>query len=216
MVLGVVGNATTDNANTAQYTYSGATSQQWRLKGVATPVLANYDFENQSTSGWSAQSGSWAICHPTSYEYCTSGTGDSVSLTGSSGWRAYTVSASVHADTAAANSGIALVARAQDGSHYYEGELKKNSDGSLSWSISKNNGGNWTPLAYGGHPWGVATDTQLRFAARGTALTLEIGTSGGRWQTLGSTTDSTFTSGKSGVRTWGLTGKFDNVRVLAG
>lgn len=218
MVLGVVGNATTDNANTAQYTYTGATSQQWRLKGVAAPVLANYDFENQSTSGWSAQSGSWVICHPASYEYCTSGTGDSVSLTGNFGWRAYTVSASVLPDTAPANSGIALVARAQDGTHYYEGELKKNSDGSLAWTISKNNGGSWTPLASGGHPWkaGAGTDTQLRFAARGTALTLEIGTSGGRWQSLGSASDTTFTSGNAGVRTWGLTGKFDNVLIIAG
>jgi hypothetical protein len=218
MVLGVVGNALTDNANTAQFAYTGAASQQWRLTGVTDPVLATYDFENQSTTGWSVQSGTWGICHPVTYEYCSTTTADGVSLTGSSAWRAVTTSASVLPDSAPVNSGIALLARAQDGTHYYEGELKKNSDGSLAWTISKNNGGSWTLLASGSHPWksGAGNYSQLRFAAKGVALTLEVGTSGNRWQTLGTASDSTFTSGKAGVRTWGMTGKFDNVRIVTG
>jgi hypothetical protein len=216
LLLGVSGMSTSDSANVVQYSDNGTSDHLWTLRSAGTAQTFNDDFESGNANRWTPQSGAWSLCHPASYEYCSTGTADSVSLAGDPNARAYTMDASVLAGSAPANSGIALLARAQDGTHYYEAEFKKDAAGNQLWTISKNDGGTWTQLAAGSYPWPVGSYTNIRFSAQGDTLTMGVWQPGGVWQTLGTGHDSQFASGRLGVRTWGLTGSFDIVHAYAG
>lgn len=218
LVLGVDGMSQADGANVVQFTDNGTADHLWRMEPASQPTLFNDDFENNSTAQWAPQSGSWSLCRPTSSEYCATGTGDNLALAGNPGWRAYTVDASVLANNAPINGGIALVARAQDATHYYQAELKRTSAG-YEWAVSKNNGGTWTQLASGLYAWpsGAGKYMNLRFSVQGDSLTLGVWQPGGTWQTLGTGRDGQYASGRMGLRTWGgLTGSFDIVHAYGG
>jgi hypothetical protein len=216
LVLGVSGSSTADSANAVQAADTTATDRLWTLRAAAQPSWLSDDFESQNVGQWQPQSGSWSVCRPVSWELCSSGTGDSVALAGDPAWRAYTVDASIRANSSPNNAGIALLARAQDGTHYYQAELKRNGDGLQEWLIAKNDGGQWTTLDHGTITWPTGTYLNLRFAVQGNRLTMGIITPAGTWQTLGSATDTQYISGRAGVRTWGLTGSFDIIHVRAG
>ncbi|MEU8270844.1 RICIN domain-containing protein [Sphaerisporangium sp. NPDC049002] len=216
LLLGVAGASTADSADIVQVADSTADDRLWTFRAAAQPSRLTDDFETQSTAQWQPQSGSWSACRPVSWELCSTGTGDSVTLAGGAGWRAYTVDASIRAAANPPDSGIALLARAQDGTHYYQAELKRNGDGSQEWIIARNDGGQWATLASGRLTWPSATYLNLRFAAQGHRLTMGLMGPGGTWQTLGSATDTRYVSGRPGLRTWGLTGSFDLVHVRSG
>jgi hypothetical protein len=210
LFLGIQGGSTANGANVVQV----ADGALWTLRHSAQPGWLSSDFEDQTLGGWQPVSGSWSVCRPASWELC--GTGDAVALAGNAGWRAYTVDASVRASAGTGEGGIALLARAQDATHFYQAELKRHADGSRRWVISKNDGGQWTNLANGPLAWPPGEYLNLRFAVQGDRLTMALMTPAGTWQTLGSATDTRYVGGRPGVRTWGLTGSFDIVGVRAG
>ncbi len=219
LVLGVDGMSKSDSANVVQYSDNGTSDHLWRMKPAEQPRLFNDDFEGNTATQWTPQSGTWSVCHPVSYEYCATGTGgENLALAGNAGWRTYTLDASVLANSAPLNSGIALVARAQDATHYYQAELKRTNVG-YEWAVSKNNGGTWTTLANGLYNWpsGAGKYMNIRFSVQGDALTMGVYQPGGTWQTLGTGHDSQYVSGRFGLRTWGaLTGSFDIVHAYGG
>ena len=144
--------------------------------------------------------------------------GNDLSFAGNAGWRAYTVDASVLANSSAVNSGIALVARAQDASHFYQAEFKRTGTG-FEWTVSKNNGGAWSVLANGLYSWpsNAGSYANIRSAVQGETLTMGVYQAGGTWQTLGTGHDQQYVTGKLGARTWGgMTGSFDIVHAYAG
>lgn len=219
LLLGVDGASKADSANVVQFSDNGTSDHLWRMQSTSQPSLFNDDLEGTTATQWTPQLGTWSVCHPNSYEYCATGTGaENLSLAGNAGWRAYTMDASVLANSAPLNSGIALVARAQDATHYYQAEFKRTTVG-YEWSVSKNNGGTWTVLANGLYAWpsGAGKYMNIRFSVQGSALTMGVWQPGGTWQTLGTGRDAQFTTGRLGVRTWGgLTGSFDIVHASAG
>ena len=218
LLLGVDGESKSDSANVVQFSDNGTLDHLWRMEPASQPQWFNDDFEGNTATQWSPQLGTWSLCHPVSYEYCATGTGENLALAGNAAWRAYTMDASVLANNAPLNSGIALVARAQDASHYYQAELKRTSAG-YEWAVSKNNGGTWTPLASGLYNWpsGAGKYMNIRFSVQGDALTMGVWQPGGTWQTLGTGRDAQYTSGRMGLHTWGgLTGNFDIVHVYGG
>jgi hypothetical protein len=215
-LLGVSNMSQDDSANVVQFSDNGTLDHLWTLQSAGTAQTFNDDFEAGNANQWTPQSGNWSLCHPSSYEYCSNSTADSVSLAGDPSARVYTMDASVLANSAPNNSGIALLARAQDGTHYYEAELKKNGSGNQLWTISKNDGGVWTLLACGSYAWPVGSYTNIRLSVQGNSLTMGVWQPGGTWLTLGTGHDNQFVSGRLGVRTWGLTGSFDIVHAYAG
>jgi len=111
---------------------------------------------------------------------------------------------------------VALVARAQDATHFYQLELKKNASGTPQWWIWKDDGGTWTELASG--PFAFSADTYylLRLDVSGSSLTASVSTDyGSSFQNLGSATDSSFGSGRVGLRATGPAASFDEIRVTA-
>ena len=208
LYLGISGGSTANSANAVQV----ADGPLWTLRHSVQPGWLSSDFEDQQLQGWQPQAGAWSVCRPASWELCSTATADAVALAGNTGWRAYTVDASVRADALTADGGIALLARAQDATHYYQAELKNGRQ----WVISKNDGGVWTNLANGPLAWPTGAYLNLRFAVQGDRLTMALMTPAGTWQTLGSATDTRFVAGRPGVRTWGTTGSFDIVHVRPG
>jgi len=185
----------------------------------SSPSAFFNDFENGSADQWTAQTGTWTMCVPAmqgaTHEYCATDRNENISFAGESTWSNYQVEISVLATSSAVNSGIAVLGRVQDASHYYEAELKQLDDGSFIWDISKNDGGTWTLLTSGGYNWSTNHYYTLRLDMNGGTLTASLSSDLGQsYQTLGTTTDSRFTAGEIGLRAWGGTvGSFDVVRV---
>lgn len=204
------------------FTYSlggwAAATFRWKPGSSSTPAPGTQlffdDFEDGDMSGWTSGSGSWAVCQPPphSRELCASSSTENIALAGDAAWRDYSVQAYAVGGGSAANGGVVLLARASDSSHFYQFELKYGSQ----WAIWKNNGGTWSEIASGPFTWSANTYYLLRFEARGSQLTGSYSTDhGGSWTPLGGGSDSSYTAGRAGVRTWGMTGRFDQVRVIA-
>ncbi|BCL83713.1 FN3 and CBM6-CBM35-CBM36_like domain-containing protein [Ktedonobacteria bacterium brp13] len=170
------------------------------------------DFESGNANQWAPYDGSWSVCQvgSNSKEYCGSNTTENISLAGSS-WANYSVQAYIVASSSG-NAGICILGRVQDGSHFYQAELKSGN----TWDIWKNDGGSWSQIASGTFNWSANTYYLVRFNMNGSTLTMSYSTDNGNtWATLGSGTDGTWSSGKVGVRVWGTTGRFDQMKVLA-
>ena len=175
--------------------------------------LFSDDFENGSSSQWTPYDGSWSVCQvgSNSKEYCGSNTNEDISLAGNTSWNNYNVQSYV-VTGASGNIGICLLGRVQDGNHFYQAELKTNN----SWDIWKNNGGSWSQIASGTLNWSGNVYYLIRFDLNGSTLTMSYSTdNGSSWNTLGSGNDSTWSSGQIGLRVWGTTGRFDQVKVIS-
>ena len=186
--------------------------------GGGTPAgtqLFYDDFESGNANQWSPYDGSWSVCRvgSNSLEYCSANSSENISLAGNTSWTNYSVQAYVVADGSGASQGIELLARVQDGNHFYQAELR---DGNT-WSIYKNDGGSWSQIAAGSFSLSAGTYYLVKFSVNGNTLSFSYSPDfgGNTWTTLGSGTDSTWSTGKIGVRTWGTTGRFDQVKVIS-
>jgi hypothetical protein len=217
-LLAVDAASKSDNANVVQFDDNGTADHLWTLRAAADSQLFFDDFETANASQWRPLSGTWATCQQTSKEYCGLASADSIALNGLASWRNYTIDALLRRSDSALDSGMGLVVRAADQTHYYVGELNQEADGTLTWDISKNDGGTLTRLAHGYYAWASDATTQvaLRFAAQGGTLSLAVVSSTGAITTLGTALDLTFASGSVGLRTRRLSASFDAVRVRAG
>ncbi len=108
------------------------------------------DFESGNAARWTPYDGSWSVCQVgnNSKEYCAGSTAENISLAGDTTWTNDNVQGYVVANGTASAS-VCLLTRVQDGSHFYQLELKNGS----SWEIWKNNGDMWSQIASGSFPW---------------------------------------------------------------
>jgi len=172
------------------------------------------DFESGNANQWTPSSGSWSVCRvgSNSLEYCAGNGSENDSFAGNTSWTNYSVQAYVVSDGAGGNQGIELLGRVQDSNHFYQAELKQGNQ----WTIYKNDGGSWTQIAAGSFSWSAGSYYFVKFTVSGNTLSFAYSPDfqGNSWTTFGSGTDNTWSSGKIGVRAWGTTGRFDQVRVL--
>jgi hypothetical protein len=182
-------------------------------------VLFRDKFGNGDSEAWKPDSGTWQVCQPPGFSkvYCNTTTQGSLSLAGNSTWSDYAVQGQVFLGDE--NGGISLLGRVQNASQYYQLELKKDpATGMKKWWIFKNDRGVWTHIASGNYPFVANAFYFLRLDMRGSLLTafvaLESG-SGHSFRLLGSGTDTSFATGKIGVRSWGSTARFGEIRVTS-
>ncbi len=184
---------------------------------TSTPTLMFYDdFQDGNADGWAQDQGTWQVSQPEgeSKEYRSASMVDNISTAGTANWTNYSVQGYVN--MTGEDGGVALLGRLQDASHYYQVELRKDvsGTGTKKWYIWKNDGEQWTELAGGSFNFAPNTYYLLRLDMSGSTLTAQISTDyGGSFQTLGSGTDSRYTSGKIGVRSWDNFTRFDTIRV---
>ncbi|HYP12959.1 MAG TPA: ThuA domain-containing protein [Bryobacteraceae bacterium] len=183
--------------------------------GPPVPLPFVDNFEDGNAAGWTSSGGTWQVCQPPNHtrEYCNSSTGNSLALAGDSGWKDYSVQGYARRETL--EGGVAIVARAQDGTHYYQLELRRDASGDGRWYISKINGTVTTELASG--PYSFAAQYYLlRLEVVGSVFTASISKDWGRtFQSLGTANDSSYSTGRVGVRSWGTPARFDDIRVSA-
>ena len=174
------------------------------------------DFEGQSTANWTPTMGSWAACKPSAnatWEYCANSASENVSLAGSPAWRDYFVQAYVYLNDDA-GSGVTILGRVQDATHFYQAELRQDGSGNKSWMIWKNSGGSWSYINSGYFDYAAHEYYLLRLSMVGSSIGVSISTDWGTsFQPLGSGSDTEFGAGKVGVRSWGSSARFDNVEV---
>lgn len=179
--------------------------------GASGQQLFFDDFEGGNANQWSAYDGSWSVCRvgSSSQEYCGNSNSENIATAGDIAWTNYSVQSYM---VAGATNSMCLLGRVQDGNHFYQLELK---DGNH-WEIWKNNGGSWNNVARGSFNWSANSYYLLKLDLNGNTLTASYSTDyGNSWNNLGSGNDSTWSSGKIGVRLSGTTGRFDQVKVIS-
>ena len=194
--------------------------QLQKAAGAAEPPAGSRvlfeDFEGQSAASWTPAMGSWAACKPsanTSWEYCVSSASENVSLAGSSAWRDYYVQAYVNLDSDAW-SGVTILGRVQDATHFYQAELRRDGSGNKTWMLSKNSGGRWSYISSGYFDYAARNYYLLRLSMVGSSISVSISTDwGASFQQLGTGSDTEFGAGKVGLRSWGSPASFDYVEV---
>ncbi len=217
-LLGVDAASKSDDANVVQLEDNGTSDHLWTLRATSDSQIFFDDFEAESASRWRPLVGTWAICQPSSTEYCSTTNDRSITLAGLASGRNYTIDALLRRTSSGLDTSLGVIGRAADATHYYVAELNREADGTYTWDISKNDGGTVTRLAYGYHPWAsdIMKQVALRFAAQGGTLSLGVLNASGQIKTLGSAFDTSFTSGSIGLYTRKLSASFDVVRVTAG
>jgi len=188
------------------------------LPATATTSLLNDTFSTDTVGtappDWTSTSG-WTICVPSGRptSYCSTGT-DSLTLAGSSTWSDYTLQGTgVSSNPSGAS--VAVLARVQDTSHFYEFELRPDfRTNAPSWWIWKYNGGAWSYIAGGLLATNAGPIASLRFDVSGSQLSGYVEYEGATtWTPLGSGTDTTYATGKIGLRNAGASASFSAVSV---
>ncbi len=173
-------------------------------------------FEDRNSNNWTPAAGNWVVCKPfqnASWEYCGSSAWENISLAGSSSWRDYDVQSYVLLNDES-NSGVAILGRVQDATHFYQAELRHDESGNKMWFLWKNSGGTWTYLNSGFFTYNAGEYYLLRLSFTGSSIDAFVSTDWGTtFQWLGRGTDTEFAAGKIGVRSWGSPASFDNVEV---
>ena len=174
------------------------------------------NFEDGAAATWAPIAGTWTICRPVpgaSWEQCGRDAGENVALAGSDTWRDYSVQSYVYLERDAA-SGVAVLGRVQDATHFYQAELRRDSSGNKMWTLWKNSGGEWTYLSSGYFNYTARSYYLMRMLMVGTSITVSISTDwGASFQPLGGGSDTEFLSGRIGLRSWGSPASFDGVEV---
>lgn len=173
-------------------------------------------FEDQDSSHWTPATGTWTVCKPSanaSQEYCGSSDSENISLAGSSWWRDYDVQSYVLLNNEL-GSGVAILGRVQDATHFYQAELRPDASGNKTWTLWKNSGGTWTYLNSGSFNYNAGEYSLLRLSMRGASIDVFASTDWGTtFQWLGGGSDAEFAAGQIGLRSWGSAASFDNVEV---
>lgn len=189
----------------------------------AGAALFSDTFEQDSAglaaSGWSASTGSWAVCAPggATNQYCQTSYNSGVAMQ-LTPWGDYQVDAIAY-DRDFSTGGLALLGRMQNESQFYQLQIKKDStSGVLSWFIAKTDGAVWTKLASGPLTQSATNSYRLRLAFFGSQISAWLAPDGGTaYQYLGSVFDTQFPTGTVGFRTFSLTsGRFDDINVTNG
>jgi hypothetical protein len=166
---------------------------------------------------WSPQSGTWTAPSSVAHRgagYASTGTApERLTLAGSATWTDYSVAAWVNLTNL--TGGLSILGRVQDSTHYYELSIQRNASGQPAWFLSKRDGATWTTLATGTLAYTAGTWVRLRLTMAGSTVRAEMATDGTVFTLLGTATDTRYTSGGIGLRSWGVTAYFDEVLVQA-
>jgi len=183
------------------------------VRGASLNQLLFFDDFSHGSRRWSPQLGMWKVCSGSidKTEYCAKASVENFSMADKFTFSNYSVQAdALYTQPISLNSILAVLGRVKDSSHYYEFELTCDEFG-MEWNIVLHNGSSVVYIASGGYNWMANIRYTLRLDMNGSILTASLSTDGGKtYKLLGSGTDTTYTSGKIGLRTFG-TGKFDNV-----
>jgi hypothetical protein len=187
----------------------------WQQPADAATLAFSDDFEDGNANGWTSPRGQWQVCQPPgqSRAFCVAPTDNTypISFTGNFGWTNYSVEASVQ--VSGIDGGVALIGRASDRNHFYMLQLKQYRR-THGWFIHRRDGTRWVDIALGNYPWVAGRRYHLKLDMQGSQLTALISTDGGAsYTTLGGVNDSTYSSGRIGVRAWDTTAYVDDVKV---
>lgn len=190
------------------------TAQLTPLPGGAVLFVDNFD---TGLSRWTPISGTWtspatASYHGTGYQSSGSAS-DRVSLAGSTSWTDYSVSAWVNLSNL--NGGAGVIGRVQDSTHYYHLAILRDAGGQPAWVLRKRDGSSWTTLASGSLAYTAGSWVRLRLTMSGSTIRAESSADGTTFTQLGTATDTGYTSGRIGLRSWTATAYFDEVVVQA-
>ncbi|HEX3149181.1 MAG TPA: PA14 domain-containing protein [Gemmataceae bacterium] len=165
---------------------------------------------------WNAVTGKWAASASTATRgagYVSSGTSpERESLAGDATWTNYAVSAWVNLSNL--NGGLSLLGRVVDTTHYYQLAIQRGTNGQPVWVLNKRDGGIWTTLATGAISYSSGW-IQLRLTMSGSSLRAESSLDGATFTQLGEATDTRYSSGRVGLRSWNAAAYFDDVLVQA-
>lgn len=161
------------------------------------------NFESGNSNSWTVQTGSWSVVTDGSYVYKQTGTAASMSTAGSASWTDYSVSADVK--RLSSNSQITLVGRYLTSDQNYEVELSGSQV--QIWKASPG-GPVWTELSSANFTANINTFYTLKIAFNGSLISAYVN---GTLEC--SATDSSYSSGEIGLKTYQGDGEFDNVSV---
>ncbi|QGQ94441.1 hypothetical protein EHS13_05740 [Paenibacillus psychroresistens] len=165
------------------------------------PTLPFSDnFESESDT-WTEVVGAWDIITDGTQVYTqTNAVGEAFATAGNPSWSNYSVSADVKR---LSGTSAAIVGRLFANDQFYQFEIT-----GTHWFIYKNDRAQWTQLAGGSYNSDTSTFYNLKMEFNSSNITafindIEVGTA----------TDSTFSTGKIGLRQYSSTAKYDNVSV---
>jgi hypothetical protein len=111
--------------------------------------------------------------------------------------------------------GAGILGRVQDANNYYSMYIYNGPDGIQNWEIGVRQNGRFRSLVSGSLAGSYGTWYALRLKMNGRNLEALISTDGNNYTVLGSTVDTTFTSGRIGLMSWGNRADFDDLRITA-
>jgi hypothetical protein len=180
-------------------------------------TLVFSDLFTSGTSNWTPVGGTWSVqaAHAgrNNVYRQAANVSSTYSLAGSSTLGNYSISAWVNMDTLATNGSIGVIGRYQDGNNYYTLQIASADGINVVWRIQRLRAGLLTTLASGALAYTPGTWRNIRLSMNGSTLTAAQSTNGVSYTTLGTATDTSFATGRFGVRTTWTTGWFDEVRV---
>jgi hypothetical protein len=187
----------------------------WQQRADAATLAFSDNFQDGNANGWTSPRGQWQVCQQPgrSLAFCVTPVDGTYpnSFTGNLGWTNYSVQAAVY--VTGIDGGIGLIGRAQDRNHFYMLQLKQYRK-THGWFLHRRDGDHWVDIAFGNYPWVANRQYHIKLDMQGSQFTALISTDGGTsWTTLGSVTDSTYSSGRIGVRAWDTTVYVDDVQV---
>lgn len=206
-VGGVLKVSATDNTISAGKIGFRAYNQTASIDNVAVVQSLPFGdlYEDGDASSWVPSTGVWSVVTDgTKVFKQTSTTGEAVTVTGNASWTNYTLQAKLKMYDALSFNASGIIGRYVDDNNYYLFRLIT----AGSAQLYKKSGGTFTLLQE--VPLTVNTNTAytLKLVMSGSTLTGYV-----NGAQLVSVTDSTFTSGKIGFRTYKQTASFDEVVV---
>ncbi|HZU14560.1 MAG TPA: carboxypeptidase regulatory-like domain-containing protein [Chloroflexota bacterium] len=183
---------------------------------AATVTLFSDNFEadavGSAPAGWTVVAGTWTVQQDSTSQNGTQVVGQTDTNTsiekwlsaGSSSWTDYTVSAQVKPG-GAFTTNWSLAGRFQDANNQYDLLFKNGNQ----WFLGKKVGGTWTTLTSGTFTYNTSTWYTVQLAFSGTRISAAI-----NGTTVGSATDSSFSSGSIALATSG-TSNYDNVTATS-
>jgi hypothetical protein len=174
---------------------------------------------NNPAPAWKVLSGSWAVCAPSgsTHDYCqrdsTSGISTPV-VTGAASWTNYHVDANLSRSATAG--GVALLARMEDATHFYQFELRSSvsKPQTQTWDLSRYDG-SWHTLTGGIFSSSLGAFVQIQLVLSGSSISVSSGVNN-IYTLLGKATDTSYATGGVGLRTFGAPGSaFGDVSVTA-
>jgi len=194
---------------------SGPCAEGTGAAAVATLPFADR-FADLGEAGWDTYAGTWQLQGGV-YSVGSGGADGPKALTGSTGWRDYTVAADVQITSAAGDAGVlARVSNPATGADSHQGYLAFFDVGAATLTIARQDY-SYEPLASAPVVGGAAAFTWYRisFTVKGSTLTATMRPAGGGSSTTVSVTDpySSFPTGMVGLRDHAGTAAFRNVTV---